>query len=60
MHEEIETYEAFEAKYHEAVKCGMKYAGLVARSFFDIAGSLEERYPEWALRADETLGAKAA
>lgn len=51
----IETYEQFEKEYHEAVLCGMKYEGIVSRSFFEKAGALEDQYPEWAVRADETL-----
>ena len=55
---EFETYEQFEKAYHEAVLCGMKYEGLVSQSFFDKAGSLEDQYPAWALRADESLATR--
>lgn len=49
------SYEQFEREYHEAIRNGMKYTGLVAKSFFSKAADLEEAYPEFAAKADETL-----
>ena len=49
------SYEQFEKEYHEAIKSGMKYQGLVASSFFSKAADLEECFPEFAARADEAL-----
>ena len=53
------SYEQFEKEYHEAIKSGMKYQGLVASSFFSKAADLEERFPEFAARADEALAVAA-